>query len=72
MSQQITQLIKMANQIAANLSAASDEDEAVVKTAVHLDKYWTAAMKRELSDYVASEGDECSPLVLRVVGEHLS
>lgn len=67
MSQQIAQLIKMANQIALNLSAAASEDEAVEKTAMHMNKYWTTAMLQALREHVVSGGEGCSPLVLRAV-----
>lgn len=52
---QITQLVKMANQIALNLGAGHD-DAAAAKTAQHINRYWTLAMRRQLIAYWRAGG----------------
>jgi len=57
-SQQLKQLIRMAQQIAANLAAGVDADTAAARTADHLRRFWTPAMRSELLDYwQLGEGD---------------
>ena len=56
-SQQLKQLIRMAEQIAANLAAGVDADTAATRTADHLRRFWTPAMRSELLDYW-QEGQE--------------
>ena len=54
-AQQINQLVKMANQIALNLGAGHD-DMAAAKTAQHISRYWTVAMRRQLTAYWRAGG----------------
>ena len=57
-SQQLKQLIKMADQIAANLAAGVDANTAAARTADHLRRFWTPAMRNQLLDYwQVGEGD---------------
>jgi formate dehydrogenase subunit delta len=50
MPKQIEQLVKMANQIALNLGAGHDE-AAAARTAQHLGRFWTPAMRRQLLEF---------------------
>ena len=50
---EIDQLIKMANQIAANFSFHED---AVERVADHLQRFWAPAMTRQLRDHAAAGG----------------
>ncbi|RLQ22798.1 formate dehydrogenase [Seongchinamella sediminis] len=61
--QQIDRLVKMANQIALNFGEQRNLDEAARKTAEHLQKFWTPAMRRQLSAYAREGGDALSPAV---------
>jgi formate dehydrogenase subunit delta len=57
-SQELKQLIKMAQQIAANLAAGVDANTAAARTADHLRRFWTPAMRSQLLDYWQDgEGD---------------
>ncbi len=49
-SSQPDQLTRMANQIAANMSAWGSQEEVVEKIAEHLRKFWTPAMCLRLHD----------------------
>ena len=68
---QAAHLVKMANQIALNLSAAASDEDALELTAQHIRKFWTPVMTRKLVDYAAGGGEGCSPLVARVIQERL-
>ena len=50
---EIDQLVKMANQIAANFSF---HDDAAQRTADHLRRFWAPVMRRDLLDYAAGGG----------------
>lgn len=54
-ARQIEQLVKMANQIALNLGAGHDH-AAAAKTAQHISRFWTAAMRRQLIEYWRAGG----------------
>lgn len=58
---QIATLIKMANQIAANLSAYSP-DEASTRIAQHLTRFWAPKMRKQLF-VAATDNTDVSPLV---------
>jgi hypothetical protein len=51
----------MANQIALNLGAGHD-DSAAQRTAMHLQRFWTPAMRRQLAEY-RHGGGEVAPEV---------
>lgn len=61
---EIEHLVKMANQIADNFSF---HDDAVERTADHLQRFWAPAMRRKLIDYHAGGGDGLRPAVREVV-----
>lgn len=58
-------LVRMANQIAANLGGGRDEDEAVAGICRHLETFWARPMKRRLVACLEHEGSELVPLARR-------
>ncbi len=68
--QQIDHLVKMANQIALNFGAQREPDLAAARTAEHLQKFWTADMRRQLADYATAGGEELSSCILRMLEKH--
>ena len=65
--QQIEQLVKMANQIALNFGESRDVALAAQRTGEHLQKFWTAAMREQLSAYAVEGGAGLSPAVKRML-----
>ena len=63
MSKQVGQLVKMANQIALNFGAQRDLQRATDKTAEHLQKFWTRAMREQLAEHANRCADDVSPAV---------
>jgi formate dehydrogenase subunit delta len=59
-AKQVTQLVKMADQIALNLGAG--HDPAADRTAEHIKRFWTPAMIRQLVVFWR-EGGEVAPVV---------
>lgn len=53
---QLEHLVQMASQIALNLGARRDEAAAATRTADHLLRFWTPAMRRRLLDYWHADG----------------
>lgn len=60
---QLGHLVKMANQIAVNCGEHRDPGAAARRTAEHLHKFWTPAMRAQLADYAAGGGEDLSPAV---------
>jgi formate dehydrogenase subunit delta len=54
-ARQIDHLVKMANQIALNLGAGHD-DAVATRTAQHISRFWTPAMRKELIEYWRAGG----------------
>ncbi len=61
---EIDQLVKMANQIAANFSFHADGVERLTD---HLRRFWAPAMRKQLCDYSASGGAGLDQAVLEAV-----
>jgi len=61
---EIERLVKMANHIADNFSF---HDDAVERTADHLQRFWAPAMCRKLVDYHAAGGGGLQPAVQEAV-----
>lgn len=68
-SQQIEQLVKMANQIAVNFGQERDLTEASRRTSEHMEKFWTRAMREQLASYASSGGEGISPAVAMLLKE---
>lgn len=52
--QDVERLVKMANQIADNFSF---HDDAVERTADHLQRFWAPSLRDRIVDYQAAGGD---------------
>ncbi len=63
----VDKLVKMANQIAANLDYGSDKEKVVTATAEHLKRYWTPAMRALIVEGQGKKVLELSPLAARAV-----
>ncbi len=66
-SAQGERLVQMANQIARNLGEQRDPHQAMGKTAEHLRRFWTPAMRQRLRDYWQAGGQGLSPVVEAVL-----
>ncbi len=60
---QTPELIRMANQIAANF-AHHRVDQGAAEVAEHIKLFWTPSMRDELSLWIDDGGEELHPLVL--------
>lgn len=62
---ELEQLVKMANQIAANFSFHED---GVARLADHLQRFWAPVMRKQLCDYAAAnDGAGLDQAVLRAL-----
>jgi len=66
-SAKINNLIKMVNQIAANICFQSSEQEAVVKIANHMQLFWAKSMKQDIIEYYRQDGEGLSELASQAV-----
>ncbi|MEE4193161.1 MAG: formate dehydrogenase subunit delta [Halieaceae bacterium] len=62
---QVQHLVKMAQQIALNMAAEGDGQ--VDKTAAHIRKFWTPAMREELVEHARAHRGELSAELQQVV-----
>ena len=61
------QLVTMANDIAAFFAVASDTGEAAKNVAAHLRRYWDPSMRKQIVQYVRTDGDGLVPIALAAV-----
>ena len=61
---EIDQLVKMANQIAANFSFHED---GIARLADHLRRFWAPVMRQQLCDYAAAGGAGLDQAVVQAV-----
>ena len=57
----ISQLVTMANEIAAFFDGASEPSEAPQSVAAHLRRYWDPRMRKQIVEHVASGGEGLVP-----------
>ena len=55
---ELSHLIKMANQIADNLSRDDSAEVAAERIADHISRVWAASMKAKIIDYMKTDGAE--------------
>jgi len=59
-SHQLTSMIAMANQIAANLPHDQSQEECDKAVANHLQRFWSRGMKEQIRDYLTQGGEGLS------------
>tara|TARA_Y100001963_G_scaffold72418_1_gene100674 strand:- start:32 stop:265 length:234 start_codon:yes stop_codon:yes gene_type:complete len=64
--QGLEQLVKMVNQISANMHGATDQ-QAADKVATHLQKFWARAMKEQIIAYADDGGEDLTPISRKAV-----
>lgn len=65
---QLTQLIRMANQIADNQFCADDQpQQAVDAIAGHIKRFWARSMKQQIIGYNSEDGADLSPLAKQAI-----
>ncbi|MDO6561950.1 formate dehydrogenase subunit delta [Amphritea sp. 1_MG-2023] len=64
---QLTSLIRMANQIAANNTHIGDEIAEAEMVANHMTKFWARTMKVEIKAYLQQDGSELLPIAQKAV-----
>ncbi len=60
---ELNHMVRMANQIAANVSAA-DTEAAIVSVASHIERFWAGAMCDRICNHLDQLADELSPTAL--------
>lgn len=55
-SHQLTSMISMANQIAANLPHDQSQEECDKAVANHLKRFWSRGMKQQIRDHLSAGG----------------
>ena len=65
----IDKLIKMAEQITANMAYTDDEEVVAAKVADHLKRFWDPRMKQALCEYAQCADSELSPALREAVSQ---
>lgn len=63
----IEKLVRMANQIAANLDYGPDKEQVAVATADHLRRFWNSSMRAAIVDGHSRKLLDLSPIAARAV-----
>jgi formate dehydrogenase subunit delta len=71
MTVNIEKLVKMAEQITANMAYTDDQEVVAARVADHLNRFWDPRMKIAMKDYGSDHGEELSP-PLREAIRHLN
>lgn len=64
---QLTSLIRMANQIAANNTHIGDDHAEAAMVADHMTKFWARTMKAQIREYLEQDGSELLPIAKQAV-----
>ena len=67
MTVKFDKLLRMAEQIAANISISDDEESVADQVTGHLQRYWDPRMREHFLDQASHHADQMSPVVKRVV-----
>ena len=67
MTVDVDKLVKMAEQITANMQFTDDQAVVAAKVAEHLNKFWDPRMKAAFVEYAAGHEDELSPALRAAV-----
>ena len=61
MTVKIEKLLKMAEQITANMAFTDDQEVVAAKVADHLNRFWDPRMKAAIKGYARENADQLSP-----------
>ena len=68
---ELQHLIKMMNQISANMALAESDESgelAAAKVADHIKRFWARSMREIIISYAESDGEELQPVSMKAVG----
>jgi formate dehydrogenase subunit delta len=63
MTVNVDKLLKMAEQITANMNYTDDQAAVAAKVADHINRFWDPRMKAAFTDYAANNSEALSPLL---------
>lgn len=64
---ELDHLVKMANQIAANIGVGASEEVCVDKTAQHIRNFWAAPMRRKILANLEAVRSELAPITFKAL-----
>lgn len=60
-------LVRMANQIAANLNFGKDQEKPIAETHLHFKRFWTPQMRQQIVEHYRQAGEDTG--LVRVAAE---
>ncbi|MDP6416243.1 MAG: formate dehydrogenase subunit delta [Gammaproteobacteria bacterium] len=64
---ELKHLIKMLNQISANLARGDSEEQDAARVADHVRRFWAPSMRAKIADYAALDEDALADLSKRAI-----
>jgi formate dehydrogenase subunit delta len=64
---EVDKLVRMANQIAANLQYGPDRERTAQAVADHLQRFWSPPMRKQIIAYREQGGEDLSPVAAMAV-----
>ena len=62
-------LVRMAEQITANMAYTDDVELVAARVADHLNRFWDPRMRRAIAEVAGGEADQLSPALNAAVGQ---
>ncbi len=69
MTVDVAKLVRMAEQITANLAYSDDAQLISARVAGHLNRFWDPRMRRALAEFAAAEPEALSPALILAVSQ---
>ncbi len=64
---ELSHLVKMANQIASNIGLGSTEDEAVDKVVNHISLFWARPMREKICANMQESANDLNPIATKAL-----
>ncbi len=68
-SDELSHLVKMANQIARNIGIGPSEDDAAARVADHIKRFWAPRMREKIGEHYEQVSSELSPIARKAVAQ---
>ena len=64
---ELSHLVKMANQITANIGIGASEEDAVARVVKHISMFWARPMREKICNNLETVSEELNPLTLKAL-----
>ncbi len=68
-SDELSHLVKMANQIARNIGIGPSEDDSAARVADHIQRFWAPRMRQKMAEHFEQVSGELSPIARKALAQ---